>query len=302
MKSVFSIAIICILTVSCKTISIPSSAVFSSSKYDSLQYKNYEQIEKQNYVKLITNNLLDKEITTISSNENIEINRHFLHVNDSTILEYLTFKPAQSSKRGLFFLGNQSTALNVFSELEKLALATNSEILVLNYRGYGNSTGNPDFKTSFGDNQFFYNELIKSNRNIDFAIGYSLGSVHATYLATENNIGQIVLLAPFSETKDIFQFFKKKGMKGIKVLFRPFIKLTAEAYLLDLSNSEKISSYKGKLLVMHALDDENLPFKMGKQVFEKCETSTKNFIELEDGGHIAPLKFVNLDKIIPYLK
>ena len=102
------------------------------------------------------------------------------------------------------------------------------------------------------DNAAFINHIEGVEKGpLDFAIGYSLGSVFATYAAVEQEWQTLYLLAPFSNTTQMFKRIEKQYRPGLKALFRPFVKVTAADYLLGISNSEKIKQYKGRLVVFH---------------------------------------------------
>jgi len=84
----------------------------------------------------------------------------------------------------------------------------------------------------------------------------------ATYSAVDNNINTLYLLAPVSSTEQMRRNVKKQNTKGAKTLMRAFIKMTAEDYLLSISNTDKIKNYKETLIVFHGTNDKMLPYKM----------------------------------------
>lgn len=302
----FAIFGLLLLFISCKTIEIQEKNAFRDSKY------NYEFYEKQiarsalsqedkNQLNSILYDLVKTDKSEIVTNDSITIRRDFFQANDSIKLEYFEFTPKNYKKSGLFFLGNGSTILRVFNELEEMAIASQTKIYVLNYRGYGKSDGEPSFKSVFQDNQAFLNLVQKSNK-IDFIIGYSLGTVSATYLATDNKINELILLSPISNAQESISVIKKRQTRGFKSVVRPFVKLTMPDYLANLSNNEKIKTYKGKVIVMHAKDDETLPYSMGLAVYRSVTSSNKEFISLDYGGHKAPFDQSNWNLIIERLK
>ncbi|MCG2611119.1 lysophospholipase [Flavobacterium sp. SM15] len=292
--------------ISCKTIEIQEKNAFRDSKYNydfyekQLEHSKLSQ-ENKNQLHSILYDLVKTDKTEIVTNDSIAIRRDFFKPNDSIKLEYFEFTPKNYKKSGLFFLGNGSTILRVFNELKEMAIASQTQIYVLNYRGYGKSEGEPSFKTVFKDNQAFLNLIQKSNK-IDFVIGYSLGTVSATYLATDNKINELILLSPISNARESISVIKKRQTRGVKSVVRPFIKLTMPEYLADLSNNEKIKAYKGKVIVMHSKDDETLPYSMGLGVYRSITSPNKEFISLEHGGHKAPFEQSNWNMIIDRLK
>lgn len=306
MNRILLLMLLSALLCSCKTYKVQEKWTFVESKYDAEKFYSYiEQSNIENKdksaMKKIVHDLVYTENVELDKNENISIYRKYIQINDSIKLEYIEFQPKVYSKTGLFFIGNGSSVLNTYEEIKKLSVETKSKIYVLNYRGYGKSEGTPSFKTVFDDNNSFL-KFIKSTDNIDFVIGYSLGSISATYLAVDNAIGNLILLAPLSNAEEMLAYTKNKNMKGLKSVARPLIKITADNYLLELSNTEKISSYHGHLTIYHAVDDKSLPFEMGKGLFDACPSQQKELIKIEKGGHGAPFEAKYWEQIISDLK
>jgi uncharacterized protein len=185
-----------------------------------------------------------------------------------------------------------------------MAIETRSKIISWNYRGYGNSSGKSSFKTQFDDNRLIFEQLnCKEDQKPLVVIGYSLGSFFATDLAVKNTIDKLVLLATVSDISDMLVHYKKQILNGPKAVMRPFINLKIkEEFVLSISNTDKIKAFYGDLLILQAKDDEDLPYSMGKKLYEVSPSKNKLFIGLKKGGHAAPLDDKNWDSIINWLK
>ncbi|MEO8515219.1 MAG: alpha/beta hydrolase [Flavobacterium sp.] len=293
---------------SCKTIVISEKWAFKDSKYEFdrytkyIQNSNYNTAEKE-YFTGIVSDIIQTEKIEIINKADFRLNRNFFKANDSIRLEYFEFIPKNYTKTGLFFLGNGSSVIKVSEKLEELSKKTATKIYVLNYRGYGKSDGVPSFKTQFKDNTKFLNFVIeRDNMKPKLAIGYSLGSISATYLAIENNFEELYLLAPLSNAEEAIAFLKKQKTSGIKSVLRPFIKISTEQHLLKISNTEQIKNYHGKLVIAHAKDDTVLPYEMGKELYETNQSTNKKLITIEKGGHAAPVYSDNWETIIDLIK
>lgn len=298
----FFLNLVVLTFISCKTIEVPEKWVFKETKYDydkvvsDLNKVNYNPSKKDSVLKFY-NTIINTNEQKIATIENVSITRKFV-TQDSLNLEYFVFEPQQSKKVGLFFIGNTSTIPNFRNELITLAKQTNSKIYVPNYRGYGKTNGTPSFKTQFNDNASFLSMINKTEEKVDFVIGYSLGSAFATRLATENNISNLFLLAPFSNANAILAHQKKVFTKGPKIVFRPFIQLKPEAHLMQISNTEEIKKFKGNLVILHGTKDETLPFTMGVNLFENATTYSKKIVPLPNGNHSASFKAENWNILI----
>lgn len=79
---------------------------------------------------------------------------------------------------------------------------TNHTVYFINYRGYGGSTGTPSEKAIFDDVVKIYDIIKKQHRSIS-AIGRSLGSGVATYLASKRPIDRIILITPYDSIEHV---------------------------------------------------------------------------------------------------
>lgn len=290
----------------CKTIDVPENAVLKTGKY---QYEVFKErlerskltLAKKDSMYQMFERLAQTEDETIVSDTKCTLSRKYF-LKDTLKLEYFVFQPQHVQKVGLFYLGNGSNVLRFYEELKQLSQTTQSKIYVLNYRGYGKSSGIPSFKTQFEDNAQFYQFVQKENTGIDFVMGYSLGSIFATRTAIENKIPNLFLLAPFSNAQAMIKVQKHKFTWGPKIIFRPFIKLRTEPHLLTLSNSDAIKTYQGQLYIAHGTLDPTLPYPMGKEVFESATTNHKEFQTIRGGFHNAPFLKEEWVKIIDKIK
>ncbi|GEM56310.1 alpha/beta hydrolase [Flavobacterium branchiophilum NBRC 15030 = ATCC 35035] len=301
MKKLFFIAIT-IAFASCKTIKVSEKSAFQESKYkleassSYIKLSNKSENEKNTAIQAL-NKVIETQDTLIFNINEVELLRNFIN-HDNIKMEYFVFKPKNIQKIGVYFLGNTTNILNVTDYLIELSAQTNAKIYVLHYRGYGKSEGTPSFKSQFDDNNYFFKTLLASNQQIDFVLGYSLGSVFATYAAIDNNIHNIFLLSPFSETKDYFTHFKNQSMKGGKSLLKPFVKITADDYLLNISNINKLKSFKGKLVIFHGKSDNILPYTMGKKIYNSYISNTKKLYTIEGGNHSAAFQQDQWEQLI----
>jgi uncharacterized protein len=105
----------------------------------------------------------------------------------------------------MYFGGYSEEVSHMLWDMEGLEDAS---LLLVNYRGYGLSEGKPSETNLFRDALFLYDEFSK-RKEIDksniFAIGKSLGSGVAVYLASKRPLKAIILLAPYDSLKSVAQ-------------------------------------------------------------------------------------------------
>ncbi len=77
-------------------------------------------------------------------------------------------------------------------------------VYLINYRGYGGSTGEPSEPAFFSDALHIYDQIKSQHQTISI-IGKSLGSGVATYLASQREIFKLVLITPFDSITSLAQ-------------------------------------------------------------------------------------------------
>ncbi len=105
----------------------------------------------------------------------------------------------------LYFGGNAEEVSWMLGRREALAAW---DLALVNYRGYGASEGRPLEADLYGDALAVYDRLAARadvDRDRIVAIGRSLGSGVATYLATQRPLAAIVLISPFDSITAVGQ-------------------------------------------------------------------------------------------------
>jgi len=118
------------------------------------------------------------------------------------------FLKANKSKKSpllIYFGGN---AEEVSGHISEKAFFKNYSLLLMNYRGYGLSKGKPSEKNLFKDALFIYDTFAKrtdvDSRKI-VAMGRSLGSGVAVYLAKHRRLEKVILVSPYDSIQNVAQ-------------------------------------------------------------------------------------------------
>lgn len=107
-----------------------------------------------------------------------------------------------SGKAILYFGGNaENVSLNAegFTNLFK-----DYSVYLVNYRGYGGSSGSPSEHGLYSDAISIYDEIVKTHESVSL-IGRSLGSAVATHIASQRLVDKLVLITPFDSIQNIAQ-------------------------------------------------------------------------------------------------
>lgn len=172
----------------------------------------------------------------------------------------------------LFFHGNAgniSGRLTTISTLRRLGL----NIFILDYRGYGRSTGAPSEEGLYKDAEAAWHYLIREQSIPPSEIvvhGRSLGGGPATWLCERVQCGALILESTFTSVPDAGAFHY------------PFLPVRLLARI-DFDNLARVVRCRCPVVVMHSPDDDIIPFKQGERLFEAAK-QPKKFIELS-GRH-----------------
>ena len=166
--------------------------------------------------------------------------------------------------------GNLTHRLHNILELRPLKL----NIFIFDYRGYGRSEGKPDQPGVYLDSQAAYDTLVRVKKVSPeslFLFGRSLGGVCALEVASKNPAAGLILESTFTSARDmadtIFPFFPLKFL----------LKSKYDAL-------GQVSSVNIPKLFMHGTEDEIVPYKMGRKLFEAA-AGPKEFYDIQGAGH-----------------
>jgi pimeloyl-ACP methyl ester carboxylesterase len=125
---------------------------------------------------------------------------------DGKLLHGLLFK-ADPSKGLIFYLHGNAGSVNSWGHVAKRYTELSYDVFVLDYRGYGKSEGSISGQQQFfEDVQTAYDEMKKRYVESEIIVmGYSIGTGPATYLASTNQPGLLVLQAPYYSLVDMMR-------------------------------------------------------------------------------------------------
>jgi len=194
-------------------------------------------------------------------------------ITDDGVKLHAWFVPADEPRGTLlFFHGN---AGNISHRLDSLRIfhSLGLDTLILDYRGYGRSEGEPSEQGTYLDADAALRYLQKQ-RGVaaeDIIIfGRSLGAAIGAHLATRHQVRALILESAFTSVPE---------MAATLYPFLPARWLVRFSY----ATKDYVGNLSCPVLVIHSRDDEIVPFKQGETLFAVA-SPPKRFLELR-GGH-----------------
>jgi len=154
-------------------------------------------------------------------------------------------------------------------------------LLVFDYRGYGENPGKPSVTGLQLDAIGAY-EFLTEERNIspDSLVihGHSLGSYTAAYLAENKPAKGLVLECPVTDAKDWTG-------RLVPWFLKPFVKFDIDSVLLENSNTKRLADMQLPLLIIAGENDQVTPASMAESLYDISGSDQKKLVIIENGGH-----------------
>jgi fermentation-respiration switch protein FrsA (DUF1100 family) len=181
--------------------------------------------------------------------------------------------PAPSPRGAVLLLhgnaGNISQRIDYALMFRRLGYST----LLVDYRGYGRSTGKPSEDGTYRDADAAWRWLTQTRsipeKNI-VIFGESLGGGVASWLAARHSPGALVLASTFTSAVDLGAEFY--GFLPVRLISR-----------FKYSTLERLKAVHSPVLVLHSPGDDIIPYAHGRKLYEAAN-EPKAFVELS-GGH-----------------
>jgi uncharacterized protein len=191
---------------------------------------------------------------------------------DGVILSAIRYANFKSPRIILYFHGNAGSLASwrfVYNDLEYLR----TDMIILDYRGYGKSGGKITEKGLYLDAKALYDYargLGYADSNI-IVYGRSVGTGVAVDLAQGKSLAGVILESPYA------------SLRGM--IYREFWFMMPWFYLCySLDSYAKLPKVAAPVLILHGTKDDVIPFKYGKRLSE-AKASGVAFVPVAGGGH-----------------
>lgn len=170
----------------------------------------------------------------------------------------------------LYFGGNAESMAESSDEIAKQF--PEFTVYLMNYRGFGGSTGNPTEKALYSDALKLYDTIDLEHQHISIG-GRSLGTGIATYVAANRDVSRLVLVTPYDSIVNVAQS---------RYPLYPIALLAEDVY----DSAGRVKSIKAKTLIFVAENDKVIPKENTQKLIDAFDPKQIEVIVLKNRGHI----------------
>lgn len=171
----------------------------------------------------------------------------------------------------LFFHGNKGN-LNRWGAFAPTFLQHGYEVFMIDFRGYGKSTGTFDESTMYSDALLAYDHVRKSYEEEKIIVyGYSLGTTFAARIGATHQPKHLIFEAPF--------YTMKRAVRHKFVLSPVFLMRYEFPTYKDMPNITSPTT------IFHGTKDPTTSYAESEELFNLLKVENKQFISLEGGDH-----------------
>jgi alpha-beta hydrolase superfamily lysophospholipase len=217
--------------------------------------------------------------------DNQETKEYNLTTRDGAIINGLRFMPKGESKGIVLYLKGNSKSIKGWGKFAVDFTRHDYNVLMVDYRGFGKSTGRRSQKNIKRDLQVVYNK-IKEQTTEDRIIlyGRSLGSGFATKLASTNNPKMLILDAPYY------------SLTKVTARYMPFMPLSL-LIKYPLPTYKWLKYVQCPIHIIHGTNDKLIPYKSSLKLSKINPKLTKLHIVI-GGGHKNLNNFESYHKML----
>jgi len=197
-------------------------------------------------------------------------NEIFLDADDGAIINGLHFQLPKSKGVVFYFKGN-TRSIKGWGKYARDFLSKGYDFFVIDYRGFGKSTGKRTEKNIENDAQTAYKFLLRKYKESEIIIyGRSIGSGFAANLAASNYPKKLILDSPYY------------SLYHLTKIYLPFLPV-ASILNYHIRTYQYIQNVKCPIYIIHGTADKLIPFRHALKLSQLNKRT--HLIRIKDGKH-----------------
>ena len=195
----------------------------------------------------------------------------FFTINPHVRINGLHFYREQPNGLILYFHGN-TRSIKGWARYARDFYRYNYDVVLVDYRGFGKSTGKRSEKEMLSDMQFVYETLLKQYHEHQMIVyGRSLGSGFATKIASDNNPRYLILDSPYYNFTSVIERFLP--ILPIRFVLR-----------YHLRTDRWIRQVRCHTYIIHGTADRIIPIRHS-EALQRLNPQKITLIRIQGGGH-----------------
>ena len=204
--------------------------------------------------------------------KNQKTKEYNLETRDGAIINGLRFYPEGESKGVVLYLKGNSKSIKGWGKFAVDFTRHGYDVLMVDYRGFGKSTGKRSQKAIKRDLQEVYNKIRERTSEDNIILyGRSLGSGFATKLASLNNPRLLILDAPYY------------SLTKVTARYAPFMPLSV-LLKYPLPTYKWLKYVQCPIHIIHGTNDKLIPYKTSVKL-AKIRPGLTKLHTVIGGGH-----------------
>lgn len=213
-----------------------------------------------------------KTATDHNYNFSYDFQEVYLPTNDGNTIHSLWFKNRSPSKGVMLYFHGNAGNLTGWGYVAEDILPYGYDLFIMDYRGFGKSTGSFTEKSTYQDAQVCYDYIAQhypSNKIIVF--GRSLGTGIASKVAADNVVCALVLESPYY---------------SFDCLANSLFPIYPTSILLryHFSNAQYITKTQCPVVILHGTEDHTVPYAQS-ELLQPLLKKGDELITIEGRGH-----------------
>lgn len=214
------------------------------------------------------------EQTLIATPRSVELAYEEIHLSSADgVTLHAWFIPNSAPNKVVLFLHGNSGNMSHVIDTVQIVHSFQCSVLLIDYRGYGQSGGVPSEQGTYLDAEAAWLYLTQTRAipaNNIVVFGRSLGGAIATWLVARHSPRALIIESSFTSMLDL---------AGGMYPWLPVRWLSRIRY----NSKDNLKSIGCPVLIVHSKDDEMIPFKHGQQLHDAVR-GPKDFLEIS-GDH-----------------
>ncbi len=169
----------------------------------------------------------------------------------------------------LYFGGNGDTVARSAFAFDKFF--SEYTVYLVNYRGYGGSSGEPTEKGIYSDALTIFDQIKAKHSNIS-VLGRSLGSAVATYIASKREFDKLVLITPCDSAQSMAQ--ERFPIYPMSILLKD-----------KYDSVSRVKDIEENTLVLIAEKDSVITMKHSQNLIDAFPAAKVEVESIENTGH-----------------